>query len=213
MLPIFALVLGGIPARASRPTEQVVVLSGGCFWGVQAVFQHVKGVTNAVSGYAGGDASTALYERVSDGNTGQAESVRVTSDPSQVGYEDLLKVFFTVAHDPTQLNYQGPDHRTQYRSAVWYTDATQKAATDAYIAQLTKAKVWKGPIVTQVSSLRSFYSAEQYHQDYATLNPNQPYILINDAPKVQRLKATASISSCFQPVDPSFLSHRRTSNA
>jgi peptide methionine sulfoxide reductase msrA/msrB len=188
MLPILALALGGNPARVSRPTEQTVVFSGGCFWGVQAVFQHVKGVTNAVSGYAGGDASTAHYDRVSGGNTGHAESVRVTFDPSQVSYEDLLKVFFTVAHDPTQLNYQGPDHGTQYRSVVWYTDAAQKAATDAYISGLSKAKVWKGSIVTQVSALASFYPAESYHQDYATLNPKQPYIVVNDAPKVARLK-------------------------
>ena len=189
MLPILALALGGTPARVSRPTEQVVVFSGGCFWGVQAVFQHVKGVTNAVSGYAGGDASTAHYDRVSDGNTGHAESVRVTFDPSQVSYEDLLKVFFTVAHDPTQLNYQGPDHGTQYRSAVWYSDDAQKAATAAYIAQLSKTNAWKHPIVTQVSRLGTFYPAESYHQDYATLHPTQPYIAINDAPKVAHLKA------------------------
>ena len=184
----------GVPApevdapRASAPSQQTAVISGGCFWGVQAVFQHVKGVTNAVSGYAGGDASTAHYERVSDGNTGHAESVRVTFDPSQVSYEDLLKVFFTVAHDPTQLNYQGPDHGTQYRSAVWYTDDAQKAATDAFVAGLSKANVWKRPIVTQVSRLGMFYPAESYHQDYATLHPSQPYIAINDAPKVVNLR-------------------------
>jgi len=188
MLPILALALGGTPARDARPTEQVVVFSGGCFWGVQAVFQHVKGVTGAVSGYTGGDASTAHYERVSDGNTGHAESVRVTFDPSQVSYDDLLNIFFRVAHDPTELNYQGPDHGTQYRSAVWYTDDAQKAGTDAYIAQLSKANVWKRPIVTQVSRLSAFYPAESYHQDYATLHPSQPYIVFNDAPKVARLK-------------------------
>ncbi len=189
MLPILALTLAGTPAQVSRPTEQTVVFSGGCFWGVQAVFQHVKGVTNAVSGYAGGDASTARYDRVSDGNTGHAESVRVTFDPSQVSYEDLLKVFFTVAHDPTQLNYQGPDHGTQYRSAVWYSDDAQKTATAAYIAQLSKANVWKHPVVTQVARLGTFYPAEAYHQDYATLHPTQPYIAINDAPKVAHLKS------------------------
>ena len=188
LLPILALALGGSPTRVSRSTEHVVVFSGGCFWGVQAVFQHVKGVMNAVSGYAGGDASTANYDRVSDGNTGHAESVRVTFDPSQVSYEDLLKVFFTVAHDPTQLNYQGPDHGTQYRSAVWYSDDAQKAATEAYIAQLSKSNMWKRPIVTQVSRLAMFYPAESYHQDYATLHPSQPYIAINDAPKVTHLK-------------------------
>ena len=189
MLPILALALSGSPTRVSLPMEQTVVFSGGCFWGVQAVFQHVKGVTNAVSGYAGGDASTARYERVSDGNTGHAESVRVTFDPSQVSYDDLLKVFFTVAHDPTQLNYQGPDHGTQYRSAVWYADDAQKTATEAYIAQLSRAHTWKRSIVTQVSRLGAFYPAETYHQDYATLHPNQPYIAINDAPKVTQLKA------------------------
>jgi peptide methionine sulfoxide reductase msrA/msrB len=164
------------------------VLSGGCFWGVQAVFQHMKGVTNAVSGYAGGDASNARYDRVSNGNTGHAESVRVTFDPSQVRYEDLLKVFFTVAHDPTQLNRQGPDRGSQYRSAVWYTDEAQKAATESYLAQLSKANVWKGTIVTQVAPLTKFYPAEAYHQDYATLHPNQPYIVFNDAPKLALLK-------------------------
>jgi peptide methionine sulfoxide reductase msrA/msrB len=168
--------------------DQTAVFSGGCFWGIQAVFQHVKGVTSAVSGYAGGDAATAHYDRVSDGNTGHAESVRVTFDPSQVSYEQLLQVFFTVAHDPTQLNYQGPDHGSQYRSAIWYTTDEQKAAAQRYIAQLTKAKVWSQPIVTQVSPLGAFYPAESYHQDYATLHPYQPYILFNDAPKVSALK-------------------------
>jgi peptide methionine sulfoxide reductase msrA/msrB len=168
--------------------DQVIVFSGGCFWGVQAVFQHVKGVTAAVSGYAGGDAANAHYDRVSDGNTGHAESVRVTFDPAQVSYEQLLQVFFSVAHDPTQLNYQGPDHGTQYRSAIWYTNEQAKNIAVAYIAQLTKAKVWPSPIVTQVSPLGSFYPAEAYHQNYATLHPNQPYIVINDAPKVAALK-------------------------
>ena len=131
--------------------DQVIVFSGGCFWGVQAVFQHVKGVTAAVSGYAGGDAANAHYDRVSEGNTGHAESVRVTFDPAQVSYEQLLQVFFSVAHDPTQLNYQGPDHGTQYRSAIWYTNEQARTIAVAYIAQLTKAKVWPRPIVTQVS--------------------------------------------------------------
>src|SRR5262245_10088080 len=174
-------------ARVSKD-DQVAVFSGGCFWGVQAVFQHVKGVTNAVSGYAGGDASTAQYDRVSEGNTGHAESVQVTFDPSQVSYAQLLQVFFSVAHDPTQLNYQGPDHGPQYRSAIWYTNATQKTEAEAYIARLNQAKVWPKPIATQVSALGAFYSAEAYHQDYATVHPYQPYILINDAPKVARLK-------------------------
>ena len=168
--------------------DQVAVFSGGCFWGIQAVFQHVKGVTNAVSGYAGGDASSARYDRVSSGNTGHAESVRVTFDPAVVSYEQLLEVFFTVSHDPTQLNYQGPDHGPQYRSAIWYTNDQQKTAAESYISRLTKAKVWKRPIVTQVSSLGTFYPAEAYHQDYATIHPNEPYIRINDAPKVSQLK-------------------------
>ena len=180
-------------SRASLPivsaTDQVVVFSGGCFWGVQALFQHVRGVTSAVSGYTGGDASAAHYDRVSDGNTGHAESVRVTFDPAQVSYEQLLHVFFAVAHDPTQLNYQGPDHGSQYRSAIWYTSDQMKTAALAYIAQLTKAKTWPHPIVTQVAALGTFYPAEAYHQDYATLHPTQPYIAINDAPKVAALKA------------------------
>jgi peptide methionine sulfoxide reductase msrA/msrB len=168
--------------------DEIAVFSGGCFWGVQAVFQHVQGVTSAVSGYTGGGASDARYDRVSDGNSGHAESVRVTFDPAQVSYEQLLRVFFTVAHDPTQLNYQGPDHGTQYRSAIWYTNERQKTAAEAYIAQLTKAKVWPQPIVTQVSALVTFFPAEAYHQNYATLHPSQPYIAINDAPKVTALK-------------------------
>jgi peptide methionine sulfoxide reductase msrA/msrB len=170
------------------PTDQVAVFSGGCFWGIQAVFQHVKGVTSAVSGYAGGDAATANYDRVSGGATGHAESVRVTFDPATVSYEQLLHVFFAVAHDPTQLNFQGPDRGPQYRSAIWYTSERQKTAAEAYIAQLTKAKFWKKPIVTQVSALTAFYPAESYHQDYATIHPNQPYIAIHDAPKVAALK-------------------------
>jgi len=175
-------------SSAPASSEQVAVFSGGCFWGIQAVFQHVKGVMSAVSGYAGGDATSARYDRVSEGNTGHAESVRVTFDPTLVSYEQLLNVFFVVAHDPTQLNYQGPDHGPQYRSAIWYTNAQQKTAAEAYIGQLTKAKVWTRSIVTQVSALGTFYRAEAYHQDYATIHPNQPYIVINDAPKLAQLK-------------------------
>jgi peptide methionine sulfoxide reductase msrA/msrB len=189
---ILATLIGAAaPRSAVGPTaanEQVAVFSGGCFWGVQAVFQHVKGVTNAVSGYAGGDAKTARYDRVSEGNTGHAESVRVTFDPSQVSYEQLLKVFFIVAHDPTQLNFQGPDHGPQYRSAIWYANDEQKAVAQSYISELTKSKMWSKPIVTQVSALGAFYPAESYHQDYATLHPMQPYIVFNDAPKVASLK-------------------------
>jgi peptide methionine sulfoxide reductase msrA/msrB len=168
--------------------EQVAVFSGGCFWGIQAVYQHVKGVTSAVSGYTGGEARSAQYDRVSNGDTGHAESVRVTYDPSQVTYEQLLHVFFAIAHDPTQLNFQGPDRGPQYRSAIWYTTEQQKTAAESYIAQLTKAKFWPRPIVTQVSQFTTFYPAEAYHQDYATLHPTQPYIVYNDAPKIARLK-------------------------
>jgi peptide-methionine (S)-S-oxide reductase len=168
--------------------EQVAVFSGGCFWGVQAVFQHMKGVVSAVSGYAGGQANTATYEQVSEGTTGHAESVRVTFDSSQVSYGQLLQVFFSVAHDPTELNYQGPDHGTQYRSEIWYTSPQQKTIAEAYIAQLTNAKTFPRPIVTRVDPLAAFYPAEDYHQDYATINPHAPYIMINDAPKVANLK-------------------------
>src|SRR4029079_11407781 len=177
-----------VAVSPSAPSEQVAVFSGGCFWGIQAVFQHVKGVTNAVSGYAGGDASTAKYDRVSSGNTGHAESVRVTFDPSVACDVQWLQVFFSVAHDPTQLNYQGPDHGPQYRSAIWYANDQQKTAADSYISQLTKARIWKGAIVTQVSALGTFYPAESYHQDYAAIHPNDPYIRINDAPKVAQLR-------------------------
>jgi len=183
-----ATMIAGVVSSHAPPTEQVAVFSGGCFWGVQAVFQHVVGVTNAVSGYAGGDAATARYDRVSEGNTGHAESVRVTFDPTRVSYEQLLQVFFNIAHDPTQLNYQGPDHGPQYRSAIWFTSSEQQATAKAYIAQLTKAKAFPRPIVTEVSALGAFYPAESYHQDYATIHPHQPYIMFNDAPKVSRLK-------------------------
>ena len=169
-------------------SDQVAVFSGGCFWGVQAVFQHTKGVTSAISGYAGGEQAKASYDRVSGGNTGHAESVRVTFDPSEVSYGQLMQVFFGIAHDPTQLNYQGPDHGTQYRSAIWYTTPEQKAEAERYVAQLTKEKVFPRPIVTEIAALPTFYPAEAYHQDYATLHPRQPYIVINDAPKVERLK-------------------------
>jgi len=173
---------------ANAPAEEVAVFSGGCFWGVEAVFEHVKGVTHAESGYAGGVAATANYEAVSNGDTGHAESVRVVFDPSQVSYGQLLQVFFSVAHDPTELNYQGPDHGTQYRSVIWYTSEAQRQAAEAYIAQLTKARTFSKPIVTQVAPLRGFYLAEAYHQDYATRHPDAPYIVYNDAPKVERLK-------------------------
>ena len=175
-------------ARAAKPGKSTVVFAGGCFWGIQAVFQHVKGVTEATSGYAGGSAENAKYELVSGGDTGHAESVRVTFDPSQVTYGQLLKVFFSVAHDPTELNHQGADEGTQYRSVVFYTDADQKRVTDAYVAQLGRARAFPDPIVTQIVPLPAFYPAEDYHQNYATRHPDNPYIMFNDAPKVTHLQ-------------------------
>lgn len=174
--------------RTSSPSQQTAVLSGGCFWGVQAVFQHVKGVIKATSGYAGGSAKTAEYETVSTGETGHAESVQIVYDPSQITYGELLRVFFSVAHDPTQLNRQGPDEGTQYRSAIFYANDEQKKIAEAYIAQLDKAGVFSRKIVTQVAPLQGFYAAEAYHQNYAALHPYQPYIVYNDAPKVEHLR-------------------------
>ena len=174
--------------RATTPGQQTAVLSGGCFWGIQSVFQHVKGVISATSGYSGGSAKTAEYEIVSTGETGHAESVEIVYDPSQITYGELLRVFFSVAHDPTQLNRQGPDEGTQYRSSIFYRNDEQKRIAEAYIAQLDKAKVFSSPIVTKVVPLQAFYPAEAYHQNYATLHPNQPYILFNDAPKVAHLR-------------------------
>lgn len=168
--------------------EQTAVISGGCFWGIQAVFQHVKGVKNATSGYSGGAASTAEYELVSTGSTGHAESVKITFDPSQVSYGQLLKVFFSVAHDPTELNRQGPDTGSQYRSVIFYASEEQKHIAEAYISQLEQAKSFSRPIVTQVVPLQAFYPAEAYHQNYATLHPDNPYIAINDGPKVEHLR-------------------------
>ena len=165
-----------------------VVFGGGCFWGVQAVFQHVNGVVSATSGYAGGTVVKPSYEDVSTGRTGHAEVVRVVYDPQKVAFTKLLDVFFTVTHDPTQLNRQGPDHGTQYRSALFFTNDAQKSAAQAYIAQLAKSGMYKGTIVTQVAPMPAFYVAEQYHQDYATLHPDEPYIMYNDAPKVAALK-------------------------
>lgn len=174
--------------NVAPPKTETIVFAGGCFWGIQSVFQHVKGVTSATSGYAGGTKDKPDYEEVSSGTTGHAESVRVVFDPSQVSFNDLLKVFFTVAHDPTQLNRQGPDVGTQYRSAIFYSTDEQKAAADAYIAQLTASHAYSRKIVTEVAKLNKFYRAEDYHQNYAELHPDQPYIAINDAPKVANLK-------------------------
>jgi peptide-methionine (S)-S-oxide reductase len=183
-----------IPAPASdaslapKAGEESVVFSGGCFWGVQAVFQHVKGVISATSGYSGGEAKTAQYEIVSTGETGHAESVKVWYDPAQVTYGQLLHVFFSVAHDPTELNRQGPDDGAQYRSAIFYTTPEQLKITQAYISQLDNAHTFKHKIVTQVTALKAFYPAEAYHQNYATLHPDSMYIRFNDAPKVENLK-------------------------
>ena len=183
-----------IPAPSfSAPAEsgseaRTIVLAGGCFWGVQGVFQHTKGVLNAVSGYAGGSKASASYMMVGSGMTGHAEAVAVTYDPRQISYGQMLQIYFSVVHDPTQLNRQGPDVGTQYRSAVFYTTDEQKQATEAYIAQLTSSHTYKQPIVTQVAKLKDFYRAEAYHQNYAELHPDQPYIAINDAPKVVNLR-------------------------
>jgi len=167
---------------------QTAVLSGGCFWGVQGVFEHVKGVQKVVSGYAGGDRSTARYQDVGTGTTGHAESVQVTFDPAKVSYGELLQVFFSVAHDPTQANGQGPDIGSQYRSMISYSDDTQKNIASAYIAQLGKTGVFSRPIVTKVAHLKGFYPAEGYHQDFLALNPSNPYIVYNDLPKIANLK-------------------------
>jgi peptide-methionine (S)-S-oxide reductase len=176
-------------AAAAGKGAQTAVFAGGCFWGVEAVFRHVKGVSGAVSGYAGGTAKTADYEMVSGGTTGHAESVQVTFDPAQVSYGQLLRVFFSVAHDPTQLNRQGPDTGTQYRSAIFFVNDEQKNVAQAYIGQLSQVKAFARPIVTQLVALPAFYPAEAYHQNYAALHPMQPYIVMHDLPKVGNLKA------------------------
>jgi len=178
------------PAIDAVPVEglQTAVLSGGCFWGVQGVFQHTAGVASAVSGYAGGSKMTASYEQVSTGTTGHAESVQIKYDPKKISYGKILQIFFSVAHDPTQLNRQGPDTGTQYRSAIFTTSDEQKRVAEAYVAQLDAAHVYRKPIVTKISSLEGFFPAEAYHQDYLTLHPNQPYIAYNDLPKIENLK-------------------------
>lgn len=205
LLWMTALLLGGVlhagvsrAAEAPRPSSgndaaaapgaENAVFAGGCFWGVEAVFRHVKGVTSAVSGYAGGTVKSPSYEEVSSGTTGHAESVRVTYDPKEVSYTQLLKIFFSVAHDPTQLNRQGPDFGTQYRSAIFYQGDEQKREAQAYIARLNTEKAFSRPIVTQVVPLNAFYPAEAYHQNYLALHPYQPYILFNDVPKLENLR-------------------------
>ena len=175
-------------ARSPISGRQAAVVAGGCFWGVQAVFQHVKGVIAATSGYAGGSAKTADYESVSSGEAGHAESVQIIYDPSQITYGELLRVFFSVAHDPTQLDRQGPDEGPQYRSSIFYANEKQKKIAEAYVAQLDAGKVFRHQIVTKVVPLEGFYPAEAYHQNYAALHPGQPYIRFNDAPKVEHLK-------------------------
>lgn len=175
-------------AESTASGLQTAVIAGGCFWGVQGVFQHTAGVANAVSGYAGGDKSTANYNAVSGGDTGHAEAVEIKYDPKQISYGKILQIYFSVAHDPTQLNRQGPDSGTQYRSEIFTTSAEQKKIAEAYVAQLNAAKVYPKPIVTKINPLQAFYAAEAYHQDYLTLHPNQPYIVYNDLPKVENLK-------------------------
>jgi peptide-methionine (S)-S-oxide reductase len=186
------------PAAAAMPPEpapigvtassDTAVFAGGCFWGVEAVFEHLKGVSSATSGYAGGSAPSPSYEQVSSGATGHAEAVLVVYDPAEISYDQLLQIFFTVAHDPTQLNRQGPDVGTQYRSAVFYRNAAQRQATEGYIAKIRDARLYRGDIVTEVAPLEVFHAAEEYHQDYLVRHPTQPYIVVNDAPKLEHLR-------------------------
>lgn len=173
---------------AAQSGKQTAVVAGGCFWGIQLVFQHVKGVKSATSGYSGGTVKSPEYEQVSSGTTGHAESVKIVFDPAQISYGQILKVFFSVAHDPTELNRQGPDVGTQYRSVIFYADDEQKRVAEAYIDQLEKAHIFSRPIVTEVVPLKAFYDAEMYHQNYATMHPDNPYIAINDAPKLDHLR-------------------------
>jgi peptide-methionine (S)-S-oxide reductase len=173
---------------ATAKSQQTAVLAGGCFWGIQAVFEHLKGVSSATSGYAGGYVKSPSYESVSMGVTGHAESVSITYDPSQISYGQILMIFFSVAHDPTQWNRQGPDTGSQYRSVIFYSNPEQKRIAEAYIAQLDAAKVYSRPIVTKVEPFKSFYPAENYHQDYLKSNPDNPYIVYNDLPKLENLK-------------------------
>jgi peptide-methionine (S)-S-oxide reductase len=201
-LVLTAAVLFGIKAvdafaQAASSGHDTAVFSGGCFWGVDAVFKHVKGVDQVVSGYAGGAANTAQYETVSTGTTGHAESVQVTYDPSKVSYDDLLKVFFFVAHDPTELNRQGPDTGTQYRSSIFYESDAQKKMADDYIAQLDQKHAFSKPIVTKVVPLTGFYPAEGYHQNYLELHPDQPYIVFNDLPKLEAFQK--DLPALYQP--------------
>jgi peptide-methionine (S)-S-oxide reductase len=180
------------PARDQAPASgpQTAVLAGGCFWGVEAVFEQLNGVSDVVSGYAGGNRAGARYEVVSSGTTGHAESVKITYDPSRISYGQLLKVFFAVAHDPTEVNRQGPDEGTQYRSAIFFVNADQEAVASAYVRQLNAAKVFARPIATQIRPLDGFYAAEEHHQNFLARNPGNPYIVANDLPKLRALEAT-----------------------
>lgn len=195
VLPGCAATRTNIPAAAidaplaAKPGKATAVFAGGCFWGTQSVFERVKGVTNTTAGYSGGSASTATYEQVGQENTGHAESVKVVYDPSKITYGKLLEIFFAVVHDPTQLNRQGPDVGTSYRSVIFYANDEQKRISQAYIAQLEAAKIFPTKIVTEVTPLKGFYDAESYHQDYALHNPGNPYILVCDKPKIEALKA------------------------
>ena len=185
--PVAALPPEPFPAGVAASSD-TAVFAGGCFWGVEAVFEHLEGVSSATSGYAGGSARSTSYEEVSSGTTGHAESVLVVYDPARISYDQLLQVFFAVAHDPTQLDRQGPDVGTQYRSAVFYGNAAQREATERYIARLREAKVYRKPIITEVTPLGAFHEAEAYHQNYLVRHPTQPYIVINDAPKLEQLR-------------------------
>src|SRR5687768_9164714 len=185
---------------ASHASSEVMVVAGGCFWGVQGVFQHVNGVRNAVSGYAGGAKNTAVYELTNSGTTGHAESVQITYDPRQVSYAQLLQIFFSVAHDPTQLNRQGPDTGSQYRSTIFAANAEQARVAKAYIAQLDQARAFNRPIVTTIEIGREFYRAEKYHQDFLVRNPTYPYIVYNDLPKIENLKRLFSARYRAEPV-------------
>jgi peptide-methionine (S)-S-oxide reductase len=188
-------------ATVIRAPEATAVFAGGCFWGVEAVFEHLKGVKSAVSGFAGGGVASPSYQQVSTGGTGHAEAVQVVYDPSQISYEQLLHVFFSVAHDPTQLNRQGPDVGTQYRSAIFYANEEQHQAAEAYVAQLRAAKAFSRPIVTEIAPLRAFYPAESYHQHYLTRHPHSPYIMINDAPKLEHLRREFPVLYRDPPTD------------
>jgi len=206
-VPSFAETARRVPAPTAdlvaAPTAaktETAVFAGGCFWGVQGVFQHVKGVSNAVSGYAGGEASTARYQQVGSGRTGHAEAVRITYDPQQISYGKLLQIYFSVAHDPTQLNRQGPDSGTQYRSTIFPASATQRKVAEAYIAQLNQSGVYGKPIVTTLEDGKTFYPAEDYHQDFLVHNPNYPYIVYNDLPKIKNLQGMFGDLYRDQPV-------------